>query len=96
MNESTAAIVIHTILFVFGDFLELPEFDSPEDGPSAFDGLRPDVGGGFCSEPGPGKKGSVDGGVPGGGVPEVVVGGDNGAALELNGFPSPLHVKKKN
>lgn len=92
MNESTAAMDIHTILFVLEDFLEPPEFISLEDGPSAcFVGRRPDEGGGFWSESGPGKNGSDDGD----GVPEVVVGGDNGAVLELNGFPSPLHVKKK-
>lgn len=89
MNESTAAMDIHTILFVLGDFLGLAEFEpAPVDGASAcFVGRRPDVGGGFSSEPGPGKNG-----VAGGGAPEIV-GGGKGAVLELNGFPSPLHVK---
>lgn len=83
MKDSTAAIDIHTILFVFEDFLDLSGFDSSVvDGPSAcLDGLRPG-GGGLCSEAGPGKNGN-----PGGGVPEDV-GGGKGAALELNGFPS--------
>lgn len=99
MNDSTAAMDIHTILFVLGDFFELLEFDSSVvDGPSArFAGRRPDVGG-FCSGFGPGKNGSAGGGVPedvGGGVPEDV-GGGNGAVLLLNGFPSLLHVEKKN
>lgn len=91
-NERTDAMVIHTILFVLGDFLEFPELDfSPEEGPSACrDGLRPDEGGGFgfCWVPGPGKKGSVGGGTSEGD------GGGKGAALELNGLPSPLCVKK--
>lgn len=89
-NERIDAMVIHTILFVLGDFLEFPELDFSPEGPSAcLDGLFPDEGGGFgfCWVPGPGKKGSVGGGTSEGD------GGGKGAALELNGFPSPLCIK---
>lgn len=93
-NDNIDAIVIHTILFVREDLFEPLEFDSSEvDGPLACFGLRPDVGGGFCSGFGPGKNGVACDGVPGG---DGDAEGGNGAVLVLNGFPSLLHFRTKN
>lgn len=99
-NDRTAATDIPTILFVLmgfpGDGVFDPSADA--DGPSAcLLGLLPGFGGGGGGGelPGfpPGKNGVV--GV-GGGVPDDDVGGDNGAALELIGLPSLLHVNECN
>lgn len=65
------------------------------DGPSAcFPGLCPEAGGdlldvgGVLSEIDPGKNGGA------GGLEDI--GGDSGAMLILNGFPSFLQVRKEN
>lgn len=83
-NKKIPAIVIPTILLVVKNFLDFPDFASfCEDGPSA---CLPEV----CSEDGAPESGGVGlvGDVDG------EAGEGNGATLELNGFPSFLHIQK--